>query len=449
MGRLFDTLTSRLILVLLLSLGIFHLGSIYLYQAGMRYAASLVHEEQLAERLVSIKRSLGEQVPARREDAAHGLSTAALDVHWSEVSLVNDVSITTPELLAFRHKLLEALPGELTAEQIRLGYADEGVANSASSYNSHIMLASLQMADKSWVNFAITSMAPSGTHDHGTILSTSLMAVGIILVSLLVVRWFNRPLAKLADAAERLGSNIQALPLAVTGPKEVRQAATAFNNMQAALQQMMRERSLALAAISHDLRTPLTRIRLRAEFIGDTELRDRTERDVVEMQELIDSALDYLRDEQTSLIAQDIDLSVLLQEICAAFKEMGHHVSLSSFGVAPFRGQPLTLRRAFSNLIDNAIKYGQQADVSLKKEGSSFIITIADQGPGIPEHEHHNVLKPFYRLDASREAGPGGSGLGLSVADMAIKRHGGSLVFTNLPQGGLLQTISLPLPDKV
>lgn len=448
MPKLLDTLTSRLIIVLLFGLGIFHLGSIYLYQVGMRYAANLAHEEQLAERLVSIKRSIGDQTSARREEAAHGLSTASLDVHWSEISLVNDVSVKGAELLAFRQKLLNALPGELTAGQIRLGYADEGIATVTSPYNSHIMLVSLQMADKSWVNFAITSMAPSGTHDHGTILSTSLMAVGIILISFFIVRWFNRPLARLADAAERLGSNIQAPPLAVIGPKEVRQAAAAFNNMQAALQQMIRERSLALAAISHDLRTPLTRIRLRAEFIGDDELRDRTERDILEMQELIDSALDYLRDEQAVLTTQDIDLSTLLQEICDAFKEIGHHVSLTTSGAAPFRGQPLTLRRAFSNLIDNAIKYGQRADISIKEEGGSFIICIADQGPGIPECEYRNVLQPFYRLDASREAGPGGSGLGLSVADMAIRRHGGRLAFTNLPQGGLLQTVSLPVSHK-
>lgn len=439
-----DTLSGRLILVLLTSLGLFHVGSIYLYEASVGTATLAAHDDQLAERMVSIRRSVSEQPPTQREDMAHGLSTAALSIHWSDHSLTTDTSANQPDLLVFRKKLLAALPGELTESQTRLGYADMMGMGAHHQHGMYQLQVALQLGDASWINFDITEAPVASAHDHGTIISTTIMALGIVLVSLLVVRLFSSPLQRLAAAATRLGQNIHAPPLPETGPRELRQAAKAFNTMQAELQRMMAERSLALAAISHDLRTPLTRIRLRAEFIQDEELRERTERDVLEMQGLIDSALSYLRDESDLSAPDTLDLAALLNELADEFRETGATILTHLLEHATYLGRRQGLLRAFSNLIGNAIKYGKQAEITLEATPSSYQITIEDQGPGIPPDEQAKVLEPFYRIDKSRSDGIGGSGLGLSVANSVISKHGGTLVLSNRPEGGLRAVIMLP-----
>lgn len=438
-----DTLSGRLILVLLASLGLFHVGSIYFYEIGMGTATLAAHDEQLAERLVSIRRSVSDKPPAQREDMAHGLSTATLSIHWSDHSLAIAAAANQPDLLAFRKKLLAALPGALTESQTRLGYADMMGMGEHHQHSMRPLQVSLQLEDASWINFDIAGAPAASAHDHGTIVSTTIMALGIVLVSLLVVRLFSSPLQRLAAAATRLGQNIHAPPLPETGPRELRQAAKAFNTMQAELQRMMAERSLALAAISHDLRTPLTRIRLRAEFIQDEELRERTERDVLEMQGLIDSALSYLRDESDLSAPDTLDLAALLDELADGFQETGAIILTHLPERAPYLGRRQGLHRAFSNLIGNAIKYGKQAEITLEAISSGYRLTIEDQGPGIPPDEQAKVLEPFYRIDKSRSDGIGGSGLGLSVANSVISKHGGTLELSNRPEGGLKVVITL------
>ncbi len=441
-----DTLARRVMLLMALSLGAFHFGSIYLYQAGLQFAASSAREQQLSERLVSIRRSIAEQPPAKREEAAHGLSTASVDIHWSEISLVNEVVTTNRSVLEFKQRLLSAQLGELTEAQIRLGYADEGVANAYQGQNSHIMLVSLRLPDNSWVNYAITELPLPGQHGHGTLVSITIMAIGIILVSLLVVRMFNAPLRDLAAAAERLGRDLNAPGLPETGPQEVRIAARAFNLMQLRLRKLMADRVRTLAAISHDLRTPLTRLRLRAEFVGDEDIRERIERDVLEMQNLIDAALEYLRDESQIEPGALIDLVALLAELAEDFKAMGHKVTVSLPDKAEYIGRPITLRRAFSNLIDNGIKYGNQASITLEVKPDAYRISITDTGPGIPVESHQQVFEPFYRLEASRNTATGGTGLGMTIAHTAVTAHNGQIRLENLMQGGLLVEIILPRP---
>lgn len=441
-----DTLARRVMLLMALSLSIFHFGSIYLYQAGLQFVASSAREQQLSERLVSIRRSIAEQPPAKREEAAHGLSTASVDIHWSEISLVNEVVTTNQNVLDFKQQLLSAQPGELTEVHIRLGYADEGVANAYQGQNSHIMLVSLSLPDNSWVNYAITELPLPGQHGHGTLVSIAIMAIGIILVSLLVVRMFNAPLRDLAAAAERVGRDLNAPGLPETGPQEVRVAARAFNHMQLRLRRLMADRVRTLAAISHDLRTPLTRLRLRAEFVGDEDIRERIERDVLEMQSLIDAALDYLRDESQIEPSASIDLAALIASIAEDFEGMGHKVTTSLPDTADFVGRPLAMRRAFSNLIDNAIKYGNEANITLQSEPETYRIRITDTGPGISEESRAQVFEPFYRLESSRNSATGGTGLGMTIAHTAITAHNGQIKLENLTQGGLLVEVILPRP---
>jgi len=444
----FDTLAARLILLLLVSLGLFHVGSIYIYQAGLRFAATAAREEQLAERFVSIRKAVAEHPDVQREDAAHALSTAALDIHWSPRSLINDVRYEDAELASFRQKIMIAIPGELNDSDIRLGYADEGNQHAAHDA-THLILASIRMPDGSWINFTITSLPVPVSHDHGTYSSLTVMLLGVIMVSFFAVRLFTAPLRRFSAAAERLGQNIHAPALPESGPREVRRAIQAFNQMQGRIQHMVSERTRTLAAISHDLRTPLTRLRLRNEFIADEAIRDKNELDVIEMQALIDSALDYLRGETDASETSDFDVAELAREIVASFAEGGHKVSYLGMSNLSFTGNRLSIRRALSNLVDNAIKYAGSAQVSLSADIHNLRIEVQDNGPGIPETELHKVTEPFYRLDAARtSAGPKGIGLGLAIAQSCAQLHEGALHLANQSTGGLKATIVLPFKSS-
>ncbi len=434
MKRLLDSLAIRISLILLFSLGLFHVASLSLYQAALTMVADDARDSQLAERLVSIKQAIAEQPFDLREETAHGLSTAALDIHWSESSLINTSQTNAPALADFHSKLLTALPGALKETEIRLGYAAEAPQAHHAVRDPHVIYVSLQIADGSWVNYGITRFAHPSSASHGTFFSTSIMALGIILVSFWVVRLFSRPLQKLAEASGSLAQNLEAPPLPVAGPREVREAAGAFNTMQSRIRELIKNRTLMLAAISHDLRTPLTRMRLRNEFIPDTALRAKNEQDIIEMEQMLDSALAYLRSEQNIGRYEKLDLHDLLQQTCREYREAGKAVAYSGGASAMLQGNAQELKRAICNLINNALKYGNNAHVELAQNAQQIEVSVIDNGPGIPPDQWESVLTPFVQLDPARHAH--GSGLGLSIVSNIAKSHGAKLAFTHPESGG-------------
>jgi signal transduction histidine kinase len=434
MKRLLDSLAIRISLILLLSLGLFHIASLYLYQTALTLVADDARDSQLAERLVSIKQAIAEQHFDLREETAHGLSTAALDIHWSESSLINTSQTNDPALADFHSKLLTALPGTLKETEIRLGYAAEAQQAHHAIRDPHVIYVSLQISDGSWVNYAITRFSHQASASHGTIFSTSIMALGIVLVSFWVVRLFSRPLQKLAEASSSLAQNLEASPLSVAGPREVREAAAAFNSMQSKIRELIKNRTLMLAAISHDLRTPLTRMRLRNEFIPDSALRAKNEQDILEMEQMLASALAYLRSEQDIDPSAKLDLNQLLQQTCLEYCEAGKAVTYSGAESVVLQGNPQELKRAVCNLIDNALKYGNNAQVELAQGTQHIEVSVTDSGPGIPSDKRESVLTPFVQLDPARRAH--GSGLGLSIVSNIAKSHGAKLAFARPESGG-------------
>jgi len=434
MRRPLDSLAIRISLILLLSLGLFHVASIYLYQTALTLVADDARDSQLAERLVSIKQAITEQPADLREETAHRLSTAALDIHWSEASLINTSQTNDPALADFHGKLLTALPGALKETEIRLGHAAEAQQTHHAVSDPHLIYVSLQIADGSWVNYAITRFAHPASASHGTIFSTSIMALGIILASFWVVRLFSRPLQKLAEASSSLAQNLEAPPLPVAGPREVREAAAAFNTMQSHIRELIKNRTLMLAAISHDLRTPLTRMRLRNEFIPDTTLRTKNEQDIIEMEKMLDSALAYLRSEQNIDRSEKLDLNELLQKICLEYCEAGRAVTYSGEASVVLQGNAPELKRAVCNLIDNALKYANSALVELTQSVQHIEVSVTDNGPGIPPEQWESVLTPFVQLDPARRAH--GSGIGLSIVSNIVKSHGAKLAFVRPESGG-------------
>jgi signal transduction histidine kinase len=305
-----------------------------------------------------------------------------------------------------------------------------------------------QLADGTWARFDHGLGGAAFAWPRRLLLTLVVLLVSVIALALLAVRWLTRPLAVLATAADELGRDIKRPPLPEDGPTEVRRAAAAFNTMQARLQTYLREREQMLAAVSHDLRTPITRLRLRAEMIGDDALRAKFTQDLAEMETMTAAALDFLRGAGGDEPVQPVDVMALLESLQADMEETGQPVTVQGGARAPYPARPLALKRLLANLIENAVKYGQRANVTVADDAAQLQITVADEGPGIPEDQLERVFEPFYRLESSRSRDTGGVGLGLSVARDIARAHGGELTLRNRTGGGLEAVVTLPRRDK-
>ena len=262
------------------------------------------------------------------------------------------------------------------------------------------------------------------------------------------VRAATRPLRTLADAADALGADRPAVPLAEDGPREVVRAAAAFNRMQQRIQAHLRERMQILAAVSHDLQTPITRLRLRADLLDDAALRDKLHADLAEMQSLVEEGIAYARSSQAvHEPLQPVDLRALLQSIAFDYADAGLPVQLLHADEGTATTRPQALRRLVCNLVDNAIKFAGAAELSLQSDQTSnrWLLRVLDRGPGIPQAELDAVLQPYVRLEDSRNRGTGGTGLGLAIANELAKALGGRLVLGPRDDGaGLQARVELP-----
>ena len=274
--------------------------------------------------------------------------------------------------------------------------------------------------------------------------SLSVLLLAAIVVSLLAVRWLTRPLARLAGAAERLGRDLDQAPLAEDGPDEVRRAVGAFNTMQARLQRLVNDRARLLAAISHDLKTPLTRMRLRSAMLDDTALRERLEADVDEMARLVETTLEFARDATGEESVVPLDVDALVGSLQADYEETGQQVEVEGHAAMPYPGRTSALRRALANLVDNALAYAGTATIEIADTARALELRVLDRGPGLPDDELERVVEPFQRGEVSRSRATGGTGLGLAIVRDIARVHGGELALANRPGGGLVVTLRLP-----
>jgi signal transduction histidine kinase len=273
-------------------------------------------------------------------------------------------------------------------------------------------------------------------------------AACVAILAYVVARMSTRPLRKLAHAATALGHDIDRAPLATGGPTEVRRAAAAFNLMQARIRHHIRERTQMLAAITHDLQTPLTRLRLRLEKVEDEALRAKLVADLSAMHDMIREGLDLARSIDSAEAMQAVDLDSLLDSICADSTDTGQDVRVNGRCGTSIPAQPMALRRCLSNLVDNAVKYGGHARMSAQRAADKVVVRIRDDGPGIPADQIEAVFAPFHRLESSRSRETGGTGLGLTIARIIADKHGGSLHLRNHPEGGLEAILELPVHER-
>lgn len=267
-------------------------------------------------------------------------------------------------------------------------------------------------------------------------------------ISLMIAAWYgakllSRPIQRLSDAAERLSENLDSPPLDESGPREARQAAHTFNLMQQRIREQVQQRARMLGAVSHDLRTPLSRLKLRLEKIDDDKLQGQMRQDLNDMIGMLDATLTYLHEQRTSEALQMMDVQALVESLCENAQDQGADVQVSGH-CAPLQVQPMALRSCINNLMDNALRYAGQAHIELQDQREHLLIRVIDHGPGIAADKREAVFEPFFRLEGSRNRNSGGVGLGMTIAREAAQRQGGQLNLEDTPGGGLTAVIRLP-----
>jgi len=433
-----SSLFARMALILLAGLLAAQLASVWLQWGERAIVIAQARGQNFADRLAQAVRVLEATDPSQR---AATLSTQQYGEFRALLIPQNQVSQN-----AARGAIQTLLGARLgSVREIRpVGGAAGMSMGMGMQHGNPIRSFDVRLSDGQWVRFsgAPEAAIPALPGDLiARLLITLLIVIAVVMVA---VRQATRPLQQLAQAADTLGRDLDAPALAEQGPTETRRAAQAFNRMQTRIKRLMAERSRALAAVSHDLRTPLTRLRLRAELVEDEKLRDQMAADLDAMATMIDATLDYLRGLQTSEAARPIDINALLASMSEDALVLGRHISIEGQALAPYSARLSALRRALQNLIDNAIKYGTCAHLRIEDDAIELRIVVQDEGPGIAPQELERVTQPYYRPDASRNSATGGVGLGLSIVQDIALMHGGELLLTNRAQGGLCATLKLP-----
>ncbi len=300
-----------------------------------------------------------------------------------------------------------------------------------------VLMAEVPLFDGRWLRFVTAIEMTNGSSARLSIISFLVSSLAVAIVAVWVVRRQTASLRALAHASDRFGRGEAVEQLPIQGPSEVDRATEAFNLMQSRLSQFMRDRIQLLASISHDLRTPLTTLRLKAEFIDDESIRDDLVATIDELTAIANATLEFTRAETASEPTVPLDAAELVRGVVAEFELAKADVTIGPIESHRLSGRPVALRRALRNLIENAVRYGQRARLSVLAEGGSTVIRVDDDGPGIPPDRLGDIFKPFVRLEPSRSTETGGLGLGLAIAQGIVQSHGGRLTVANRPDGGV------------
>ena len=434
-GRTALVLITGLLLILFLGAAVWWMG--------LLASPGGPQDFRLAERVTTIAKMVDRLPSDSRRLVIGALEDEDFHVRWSErapeVSPVHHAGFSRWA----RRWLIRSLEGG-SIKVAHVGFSHEAPGRSEATVVAH-----LRLSDGSWLSFSAKFKEHRPSRAIAALLSLLVVAGGITGLAIWVSRRVTAPLDRFAAAAGRLGTDVDAPPLAESGPSEIMQAATAFNRMQERIKSFVEDRTLMLAAISHDLRTVLTRLRLRAEYIDDAEQRAKALADMDDMQTMLASTLSFARDDAAAEPTTKVDLSGLVQTVCDEIADTGAGVAFQGIQRLVFACRPVALRRALANLIDNAVKYGNEATVILSESADGIVIDVADRGPGIPATEYEAVFSPFYRLEGSRSRETGGTGLGLAVARNIVRRHGGDVTLQARSGGGLIARILLPSADGI
>jgi signal transduction histidine kinase len=472
------SLGGQLLLLLLVALALSHLAGFLIFSDERRQAMRGVHHLQLLERTAAMVRVLEATSPEMRDDILRAVASPRLRYWITDGTALADANAEGMEQwLAVR---LEDLLPEGPRAPVRVHTTDEGWPSEIMEFHGRAhremdshhngaaepdednndrgisprdrrrpgggmgLTLSVPLPDGQWLNVATGIPAPPTGWAWPSVVSMALTAFAILLVVALTVRRITRPLKALSKAAEKLGRGEDVEPLAETGPVELQRTTAAFNAMRERLTRFVRDRTVMLAAISHDLRTPLTSLRLHAELVEEGETRTKLLAILEEIQRMTEATLAFAREEATREETRPVDLSALVDSLCDDLAELGMEVAFAETGRAPLSCRPVSLKRALRNMIENAAAYGHRARVALEESAGEFAVVIDDDGPGIPEEDRERVFGPFVRLEESRSRETGGIGIGMAIARSIVRAHGGDIVLVNRPEGGLRATVRLP-----
>lgn len=423
-----DSLFGRIALVLLSGLLLAQAGSALINARERNHLLREFDERRWQERMVATVKLIDALAPAERSAALGALAARRLTLGITAQPPpvgTEDVNDTAGRLAAL------------------LGPGYRVRAGSVTDHN--LTRAAVELHDGRWLVLDYHPSATAFGWPRQLMWRLAVLLAATLALTLLATRVALGPLERFIRAAEQLGENLDAPPIAETGAREMRRAARTLNSMQTRIRDSVAERTRLLAAISHDLKTPLTRLRLRAEFIReDPELRATLLQEVETMQAMTRAVLDVLRGGEGEEI-RNVDINALVEGLAADAMELGTLVTIGGRAHEPYPGRSLALRRALGNLLDNARQYASGAiGIAVEDDAAVLTIRVTDHGPGIPEAEQARMLEPFQRLEPSRNPATGGSGLGLAIVRSIARVHGGELTLQNRTGGGLEVQIRLP-----
>jgi signal transduction histidine kinase len=461
-----DSLAAWALLTLIVGLVVTQVSTLFVVAHGRETRQQMMEFFRLAERVSSVTRAVASASEDRRESLAAALSDSTLGVHVDDTMLATD-TIPDSEELAELQDILEARLGDVGISDVHVerweevprtaavteadtnakpGTLESRLARLQRQFgDTGAYVASIALKNGDWLNFTVSLSPPSSGWSTGDIALAGLVIAVVLAACLLSLRYLTAPYAVLGGAAERIGRDLTAPPLAEEGPREVRAATQALNIMQRRLQRVIADRDQLVGAIAHDLRTPITRLKLRADYMDDEEQRARMIADLDEIAGMSHSILAFASDNAAPEPRETLDLICLLEVLCADLPTVTLDLPSDAPARHPYFCQPTGLRRCLGNLIDNAVKYGGTARVALHFPEGSIVIRIEDDGPGIPGDELEAVFLPFRRLETSRSRETGGAGLGLTIARTIARAHGGEVHLANRTAGGL--RVELVLPD--
>ncbi len=440
------SLAARTALVLLIGLAVVQMAGLTIHALDRVDLLRLAQLRDIGVRAMSVYRGVALTPPEQRraEVATVGLGDGAT----AQLTALPPTDPLPPTPTDMQRQIranmfLVAVPAqERPASIVLLGGPENGK-----------LVLAMRLPEGPWLKLTMPMAPPRPWHSPTFLIAFLSMTAAAALLIVWAVRRLTQPVATLAAAAIALGRDVNAPPLPETGPTEVATAAMAFNTMAARIRRFVQDRTFMLTAIGHDLRTPVTRLRLRAEFMEDEEQRRKMLDDLTELEGMIASTLAFGRDATTDEPLSAMDLAELvrtvLDETADARPAEAAHLAYDGPDHLPVRVRPIALKRALTNLISNAAAYGGGAHATLAPPwpaGRDAVVTLCidDDGPGIPEHEIESVFLPFHRLEQSRNRETGGVGLGLPIARNILRAHGGDVVLSNRTEGGVRATVTLP-----
>lgn len=430
------SLVGRIFAILLLTVTLEFAVGTMIYERASHLSLQDDEARRLAEHLVIARKLVAEHPREERHVLALQLTTDRYDVHWTPAS--PPPPPLAPGLERMRRQIVAWEPS-LEQSSLWLRLASPGRVSEING--------GLRLPDSTWLYFGMRHNGGKWTFTIGRMGLALIPVLALLFVGGLMIRRTLAPLRDLTKATERIGLG-DAVIVEEGGSNDVRNLIRAFNAMQKRIHRLITERTETLAAVGHDLRTPLARLQLRLENLPESEGRAAIEGDLGEMGQMIDSLLAFLGGERDPEPPVRTDVAVMIATIVDAFQDHGRDASYEGPDHLEMEVRSLALRRALANLIDNALHYGHRAHVSLQRRGGEVLIRVDDDGPGIPRDQIEEVLRPFTRLDEARQRNTRGLGLGLAIVARAVEREGGQLTLANRPEGGLRVEISLrpPLP---